>query len=159
MPCALWRWCRCYGTWPFYCVSSWSFCPQSTIVAGMYIPPSIAGSLMGSVSSTGGCKPKKSPSFRTSIKFGMHWLTCSCPCLPLTSVRHTIFQPRLVGSLERKTCWQCSGNAKKIEYTLPSIRLKLAIVKPYRSRSMFGCRGSWLGRTQSHTSTVVQWFR
>lgn len=42
----------------FYYVSLWSSCPQSSIVARMYILPFVAGSLVGSASCTRGCKTK-----------------------------------------------------------------------------------------------------
>lgn len=158
MPCALRTCCRCYRSWPLHYVPLSSSYPRSSGVTAMCIAPSVASSLVGFTSCIWGCKPKKSALWRTSIMFSKHWLTCFCPRLFLTSVRHTIFHHGLLGSLE-KTCWQCNGNAKEVECTLQSMRLKLAMVNPYWSCVMLGCRGSWLGQTQSHTSIVVQWFR
>ncbi len=114
----------------FYYVSSCRCVVPSCGPCGMHTAPLAAGSLMGSTSSTRGCKPSNWPSFPTSITAGTDWLNSSRPRLPLTSVRHTIFHPGLVGSLEKNTCWQCIGNANELECTLPSMRLKFAIVKP-----------------------------
>ena len=39
--------------------------------------------------------------------------------LSRTSVRHTIFHPRLLGSSEKNTSWQCNGNANESGMHLP----------------------------------------
>ena len=86
----------------FYNVFLWLYGPRLYVDDGIYIPPFVASSLAGSKSCTHDSKSTESPSFPTSITFGMHWLICICWHLPSSLSNIQSSSPTSLDHLRRR---------------------------------------------------------